>query len=613
MIRTADINIESKYVRNLIPDTLNNCKKVVFSDKAYNAIIRETFEWDPVETGGILLGHILDNGCWIVMEVLPPGYSEGREGDNVHHEMGYFEYNQRFVNYLANTVATQYKIPLELLGLWHRHPGSMDYFSSTDDSTNKTFASRNPKGAISGLVNVDPKLRMTMYYINHNDTGIGKPNYQTVNVEVGSDLIPEEYFELKYYGGGNDNLHPCIPGELLSRKDLAALRAELRRKLLVNMHFTQKKDGNVTDGATETSNIMIPQTGFAPKTSSHLDSDAIAAKRAALKDALQKGFKIIIKRKEENSVDNSRAKVKIPKGRRAGETYLNTFSPEINYKKGPSRKSLWSRLFSRKCYYEVYSSIFAPAEVTRKSHMQVQVYLHLDQETEKVKILAQESDKDAERRDYIPLQCKLKKGDKVDVLLSIYGETLIMSDKRSVVWQGSFTKCSFDYFVPKDIDVDELSCKTMLMVNDIPVGEMRFITRIVETPRRLNSEIISHKYNKVFISYAHKDEAKVKSFHEGLKLAGIEHFFDRAYLKTGDIFPQVIQDYINSADLFVLFWSENASKSEYVDKERRQALERAFPRVKPQEEAKLSIYPISIEPRAELPSEMKDNYHFGEI
>ena len=260
-----------------------------------------------------------------------------------------------------------------------------------------------------------------------------------------------------------------------------------------------------------------------------------------------------------------------------------------------------------------YSSIYAPAEVKPKSRMQIQVYLHLYAETEIVKSLAQESDKNAERRDYIPLQCKLKKGDKVDVQLNIYGESLLVSDKKSVVWQGSFTKCSFDYFVPKDIDVDELSCMALLSVNGIPVGEMRFITKIVESPRQLNPEIIAHKYNKVFISYAHKDEAKVNSFHEGLKLAGIEHFFDRTYLKTGDIFPQVIRDYINSADLFVLFWSENASKSEYVDKERKQALERAFPQVKPQQEAKLSIYPMSIEPRAELPSDMKDNYHFGEI
>lgn len=192
----------------------NNCQIVVFSDKAYNAIIRETFEWEPVETGGILLGHILDNGCWIVMEVLPPGYGEGREGDNVYHEMGYFEYNQKFVNYLAKSVAEQYEIPLELLGLWHRHPGSLDRFSGTDDGTNSTFAAQNPRGVISGLINVDPHLRMTMYYLSHADSQFRnfRPlNYQRVKIEVGSDLIPEQYFKLRYYDGHEADLHPLAP------------------------------------------------------------------------------------------------------------------------------------------------------------------------------------------------------------------------------------------------------------------------------------------------------------------------------------------------------------------------------------------------------------------
>lgn len=282
-----------------------------------------------------------------------------------------------------------------------------------------------------------------------------------------------------------------------------------------------------------------------------------------------------------------------------------------------SKRSIWSKLFGRKkkdvVGDEAYSSVFAPSEIKPKSHLVVQVYIHLLEETETVSRLAVESDKRAERRDYSPLQYRLQKGNKVDVQLNIYGEKLLESFKGSVIWQGHFTKCSFDFPVPKDIDVDELSCVALLTVNDIPVGEMRFTTRIVDAPRQLNPEVIAHKYNKVFISYAHKDEAKVKSFHEGLKLAGIEHFFDRAYLQTGDVFPQVIQDYINSADLFVLFWSENASKSEYVEKERTQALERAFPQVKPQQEAKLSIYPMSIEPRAELPIDMRENYHFGEM
>ena len=179
---------------------------VVFSNKAYNAIIRESFDKDPVETGGILLGHILDNGVWIVMEVLPPGIK-------CIFERAYFEYDDAFVNYLAQSVANQYKIPLELLGLWHRHPGSMDVFSSTDDGTNTTFALQNPSGVISGLVNIDPQFRLTMYHMENPRNVVrqfARPNYERIDVEVGDDIIPEEYFQLKYYDGERSNLNPFV-------------------------------------------------------------------------------------------------------------------------------------------------------------------------------------------------------------------------------------------------------------------------------------------------------------------------------------------------------------------------------------------------------------------
>ena len=184
----------------------DKCQMVVFSNKAYNAIIRESFDKDPVETGGILLGHILDNGVWIVMEVLPPGIK-------CIFERAYFEYDDAFVNYLAQSVANQYKIPLELLGLWHRHPGSMDFFSSTDDGTNTTFASQNPSGVISGLVNIDPRFRLTMYHMANPRNEVcqyNRPYYERVDVEVGDDIIPDEYFQLKYYDGDSCNLNPTV-------------------------------------------------------------------------------------------------------------------------------------------------------------------------------------------------------------------------------------------------------------------------------------------------------------------------------------------------------------------------------------------------------------------
>ena len=258
----------------------------------------------------------------------------------------------------------------------------------------------------------------------------------------------------------------------------------------------------------------------------------------------------------------------------------------------------------------VFSSIFAPAEVKRSSHMLVQVYLHLPEETEKVQTFAREADKDAERRDYIPLQCKLRKGDSVGVLMSIYGESILMSEKKSVVWQGSFIKCSFDYFVPKDLDVEELSCMAMLTVNGIPAGEMRFITKVVENPRQLNPKIFSRQYQKIFISYAHQDEPKVEQMARAYKAQGVEYFFDRHYLQPGDIFPMKIREFIDSADLFILCWSANAANSDYVDLERKRALERAYPKIKPIEKAPLRIYPMSIEPRAELPADMRDTYNF---
>ncbi len=323
------------------------------------------------------------------------------------------------------------------------------------------------------------------------------------------------------------------------------------------------------------------------------------AKCDALKVSVQGSSYIlsISKRKLDGSSSNS-------------ET-INTQNKTFDSRPDGKKVFWWNKIFGNK--YKVYSSIFAPAEVKRKSHLLVQVYLHLYEETEKVKSQAKEPDKNAERRGYIPLALKLRKGDKVDVEINVCGEEILMFESKSVIWQGHYTNCSFDYYVPEDIREEQLSCKILLSVNGIPVGEMRFITDIVTSPTDVNPEIISRTFNKIFISYAHQDEPKVKFLAEGFKMMKADYFFDRHYLKAGDIFPQKIQDYISKADLFILCWSENASKSEYVEKERTQALERAYPKVQPADQAELSIYPLNIEPHAELPSDMKGYYHFVRI
>lgn len=287
-----------------------------------------------------------------------------------------------------------------------------------------------------------------------------------------------------------------------------------------------------------------------------------------------------------------------------------TFVPGIPEESRP-KGTLWDKLFGNRCQ-EVYSSVFAPAEVRRGSHMTVQVYLHLYGDSEKVKALAQESDQNAERRDYLPLSVKLKKGDKVDVVFNIYGKSLLASGRKSLIWQGSFTKCSFSYFVPGDIGTGELRCDVTVYANGAAPGEMSFITRIAETPRNVNPKIMSRRFNRIFISYAHQDASQIKYLAMAYKAQGADYFYDRDSLAAGDVYEEKIFDYIDSSDLFILCWSRNAAASDYVTKERQRALLHAYPHLS-RKDATLKICPISIEPRAELPDDMKDVYNFEVI
>lgn len=261
----------------------------------------------------------------------------------------------------------------------------------------------------------------------------------------------------------------------------------------------------------------------------------------------------------------------------------------------------------------VFTSLFAPAEIAPKQHLLVQVYLHLPEETEKVKALASEADKSAERRGYEPLEVPLKKGDNVEIELNINGDSLLYNCRKSVVWQGSFVKRAFDFAVPSDINVSELSCSVNVFVNGAIAGEMIFITNIVDTPRALNTNVIAKPTKKLFISYSHKDIKEAEKIAKIQEALGTDVFFDKHRLKAGYIFSEEISRFIQTADTFVLCWSENAANSDYVEKERQEALALAYPQRKPREQAILSILPFNIEPHAVPPADMIEHYHFAEL
>lgn len=171
--------------------------KVVFSNRAFASILAETTEKIKTETGGLFLGTVEDD-MWYVIEAIDPGPKS-------IFEVAYFEYDQKYTQHLINKIANLYNHRLTLIGLWHRHPGSFDQFSSTDDGTNAKYAALNQQGAISALVNIDPTFRLTVYQVD-------RPcRYSRIEYDVGDHLIPDRYLELKtpdtYYSMMEKLLH----------------------------------------------------------------------------------------------------------------------------------------------------------------------------------------------------------------------------------------------------------------------------------------------------------------------------------------------------------------------------------------------------------------------
>jgi TIR domain len=82
------------------------------------------------------------------------------------------------------------------------------------------------------------------------------------------------------------------------------------------------------------------------------------------------------------------------------------------------------------------------------------------------------------------------------------------------------------------------------------------------------------RFRLAFISYASVDRADVIARVQGLQVAGIRYFQDLLSLEPGDRFEWKIERQIDECDLFVLFWSSAAKKSEWVRREVRRALDR---------------------------------------
>ena len=270
---------------------------------------------------------------------------------------------------------------------------------------------------------------------------------------------------------------------------------------------------------------------------------------------------------------------------------------------------------------KAHFATFAPNQTYPGDWTTIQVYLFPIESWGNVQTLAHEIDPDAKTKGFKPLSLGLQMNDRITCELECFDQGVKMPyATEDMVWKGEMLTTSFVLMVTERCRKSSIALRVMVSVNGAPAGQMMFTMRVADAPYDSfgpsgllqYAHIESKGFKKVFISHSHKDRAAAELLAEVYRLHGLAYFLDVHSLEAGEVFDESILEHIDESDLFLLLWSENAANSDYVRKEYRHAMTRAYPQLN-KDDARIAIKPLVISPPADPPADMKKIYNFKRI
>ena len=221
----------------------------------------------------------------------------------------------------------------------------------------------------------------------------------------------------------------------------------------------------------------------------------------------------------------------------------------------------------------VNCSVFAPPRVARGAKFMVQAHLHVSKDFVKVAREADRIDATANRLGYKQLPLPVPRGANVELFLEFDEDLIIGQPFRQLKWQGAPAKEVFEVEVPANLVSESIKGHLTVAVDTVPVGDIEFKLHVT-TSANVNTDEAAEtralRYENAFISYSRKDFRDVSIVAQALATTQ-NLLVDVTELEPGDDWAKELPAFIGRADVFYLIWSENASNSEWVDKEARHA------------------------------------------
>jgi TIR domain len=223
---------------------------------------------------------------------------------------------------------------------------------------------------------------------------------------------------------------------------------------------------------------------------------------------------------------------------------------------------------------DVDCSVFAPPVMSPGSSALVQVFVHLPTQASAAGRMARQFDKLAQRRGVQTLEVPIAHGEHLTFELSIRGIEVV-EPVRQLRWLGRPRAVQFEAVVPPDLPVGQRAVASLAVSrHGIPIGSVKFTICIDQGRAGTLHQIVgdeAKRYTRAFVSYASEDRAAVLARVQMLRLASIDYFQD-IDMDPGERWEQELYRRIDQCDLFLLFWSQAAKDSEWVQREVQYAL-----------------------------------------
>lgn len=288
------------------------------------------------------------------------------------------------------------------------------------------------------------------------------------------------------------------------------------------------------------------------------------------------------------------------------------------FMKSPDKLSPDSQL-QEKTDEDVWFTLYHPKDIKTECWYTMLVYTHL---LSKAKDVELNSKKFTGELNYDPREirsksaARLKRDTKIRIVPEAQGVEF-NPPEQSFLWVEDVHCAYFRFRACSDLINQPCFGEITVYVDPLQIANIRFSMFIIN-PSIVSDDKFdittmktqSRMYRQLFASYSSLDINIVKACIAAFKAIGDEVYIDYETLRSGENWKDKLLRCIDTADIFQLFWSENAKRSENVEKEWRYALKRAQDDANNNKRSNAFIRPVYWErPLPEVPSELS-HIHF---